>query len=108
MAESGDLLVLGNVPDGIRMLWENSVTTETVLTGERYAHCLVAYPEMLQYVARLPEIIIDPDEVHRNKKGARVAILYKSLDDEYYVRVALWMSFSKNKKNSVHSYRKAK
>jgi len=62
---------------------------------------------MAQYEGLLKEVVLDPDEVHRNKRDEQIAVLYMQLDSCRYLRVALWMSPHSGLCNSVHSYRRA-
>ena len=109
-AELGRLEVarLGLISSDVLLHWPESVTREVVLTGERRAHYLREHPEMADYEVYLAETALTPDEVHCNKRDPDMAICYRRLDSERFLRVALWISPGEGRSNSIHSYRLAR
>ena len=60
-----------------------------------------------RYEDRLRDVIANPDEIHRNKRDAQIAILYQRLDEDHWLRATLWISDKHGLQNSIHSYRLA-
>ncbi len=103
-----DVLVLGTIPGPVQINWPNRTTDEIVLTGERRQHYLSEHREMEVYEPFLATIFRDFTDIQTNKTDKDMAIFYKLIDDGHYLRVALWISHELKKKNSIHSFRKAK
>lgn len=103
-----DVLPIRSLPDTVLSNWKDAVTSRVVVTGERRAHYLERHPEIRQSEGMLSEVILQPDEVHRNKRDFRIAIFYKRLSADRYLRVALWVSNHDGLQNSVHSFREAR
>lgn len=82
---------------------------EVVLTGERRGHYLTQHPEMAKYEDQLASVVLNPDQVHRNRKERHTAIFYKALDKKYFLRVAVVLQARAGEmKHSVFSFRLAK
>lgn len=62
-----------------------------VLTGRQRQHYLERHPEMAQYERLLSDVVRDPDEVHRNKMDQDMAIFYRRVDANHYLRAAVLM-----------------
>lgn len=62
---------------------------DIVLTGERRDHILARHPELAAYLGQLLGLISNPDEVQRNKHDPDMAIFYKRLTGEHYLRAAV-------------------
>lgn len=62
-----------------------------VLTGRQRQHYLERHPEMAQYERLLSDVVRDPDEVHRNKTDQDMAIFYRRVDANHYLRAAVLM-----------------
>ena len=88
--------------------WPTSITSRIVLTGERRAHYLARHADMAAFESELMGVLFDPDEVHRNRYDANMAIFYRRIDQEHFLRVAIWVSDDQTKQNSVFSFRKAR
>jgi hypothetical protein len=106
------VLQMGVLPEQlsqtVRQIWTESVTSQVVLTGERRAHYLERHAEMAGLESYLLTTLLQPDEVHRNRYDPRMAIFYKQIDIDHYLRIALWVSNDPTKQNSVFSFRKAR
>ena len=80
-----------------------------VLIGNRRFHYLERHPEMYTWEGLLVATVFDPDEVHRNRHDPHVALFYRRLDEDHYLRVAVLMQPRKNVlKHSILSYRLAR
>jgi len=80
-----------------------------VLIGNRRFHYLERHPEMYTWEEWLAATVLDPDEVHRNRHDSQVALFYRRLDGEHYLRVAVLMQPSKGALlHSILSYRLAR
>lgn len=80
-----------------------------ILTGERRRHYLTDHPEMAQHENELRHVVLNPDEVHRNRKEPHTAIFYRRVDDNYFLRVAIVLQArASTLKHSVFSFRLAK
>ena len=101
------VLAIGLIQPAIISAWKGAVTRRVVLTGERRRHYLQRHPGIREYETSLRAVVLYPDEVHRNKKDPEMAIMYKQLDAEAFLRVALWVSDTTGLENSVHSFRRA-
>lgn len=102
-----DVATIGAVPRSVSQYWM-PVSEQVVLTGERRTHYLKKHPEMVSYEGMLLDVCQNPVEVHRDVRDARMAILYRALDGDRFLRVALWTTNIPGLQNSVHSYRLAK
>ena len=78
-----------------------------MITGERYHHYIERHPNMAGAEASVILTLLEPDEIHRNKKDDRIAILSRRLGERTHTRIALWLSDNPELHNSVHSARKA-
>lgn len=105
--ESHDFLEAGPLPIQIRSAWQPVVSGIVVITGERYHHFIERHPSMAGAEASVILTLLDPEEIHRNKKDGRIAILHRRLGERTHARVALWLSDNPELHNSVHSARKA-
>ncbi len=82
---------------------------QVILTGERRKHYLTDHPEVAQHESKLRDIVLNPDEIHRNRKEPHTAIFYKRLDENYFLRVAIVLQAKAGElKHSVFSFRLAK
>ncbi len=82
---------------------------EVILTGERRRHYLTDHPEMAQHENELRHVVLNPDEVHRNRKEPHTAIFYRRVDNTYFLRVAIVLQARAGTlKHSVFSFRLAK
>jgi len=82
---------------------------DVVLTGKQRAHYLARHPDTAQLEGFIPDAVLGPDEVHRNRYDPAMAIFYKIIDSTRYVRVAVLMQLSPGElKHSVLSYRLAR
>ena len=82
---------------------------DVVLTGERRRHYLTDHPDIAPYEQMLARVVLNPDQVHRNRKDPRTAIFYKRMDEEHYLRAAIVLQLQAGElKHSVFSFRLAK
>ncbi|MBI5652240.1 MAG: hypothetical protein HZC40_17625 [Chloroflexi bacterium] len=80
-----------------------------VLTGERRRHYLTDHPEMIRCERELHRVVLQPDQVHRNRKDPHTAIFYKRFDDDYFLRAAIVLQPKAGElKHSGFSFRLAK
>lgn len=100
--------LLGDIHGPWTDAWPDMVTRQTVLTDERRGHVIEQHPEIGLYLDQLPELVTEPDEVHRNRIDPRIAILYRGAGEDLYMRAALWISDVRGLLNSVHSVRFAR
>ena len=75
-------VVIGFVQQDIARLWGRNETT-VLLSAERRAHYLKRHPEIADYEGVLQRLIKSPDEVHKNKEDAGVAIFYMKVGKRY-------------------------
>ena len=75
-------VVVGFVQQDIARLWGRNETT-VLLSAERRAHYLGRHPEVADHEGSLQWLIQSPDEVHRNKDDAGVAIFYMKVGKRY-------------------------
>ena len=99
---------IGTLPEPVVDHWQDIVTDQIILTGERRGHYLQEHKEMIDLEDYLPKVILQFTDVHINTSDPRMAIFYLELDDKHLLRVALWISDNPEKLNSVHSMRKAR
>lgn len=103
-----DVFHAGAIPRAAIASWADAVTDAVVIPGkQRNWHYLVRHPEIYEDEALLLRTLVDPDEVHANKIDLRMAIVYKQIDQEYSLRIALWISNRIDRQNSVLSVRRA-
>lgn len=88
--------------------WPVRTTDEMVVTRNRRAHYLERHPEVIDDEPILLRTLLDPDEVHRNAIGLDMAILYRRIDDEHYLRAPVWISHRADRQNSLLSLRRAR
>jgi len=82
---------------------------DLVLMGERRKHYLAEHREMAQHERELRDVVLNPDEVHRNRKDPSTAIFYRHLGADHYLRVAVVLQRRAGElKHSVFSFRLAK
>lgn len=91
--QSGDVVIVGELIEDIVMLWSDQPDGNrlVVLTGRQRSHYLDRHPEIREFEGRLSEAVLDPDEVHRNKRDPQMALFYKRLNERHYLRVAVLM-----------------
>ncbi|MGI8550503.1 MAG: hypothetical protein ACR2PL_06845 [Dehalococcoidia bacterium] len=102
--------MIGALPVEIVRLWTSQTDNnrEIVLTGKQRQHYEMRPLEAVAWKALLTRAVLDPDEVHRNRDDAAIAIFYKRIDAEYSVRVAVLMQrLLSARKHSLLSYRLA-
>jgi hypothetical protein len=103
-----EIVRVGSIPMEILRHWSSLTTLEVVITRERRTHYLARHPEILRDEPLLLDALMDPLEVHRNRLDERIAILYKEVDDGFYLRVPVWISDRTDRQNSVLSLRRAR
>ncbi|MDL1898214.1 hypothetical protein FBQ82_18335 [Anaerolineae bacterium CFX7] len=82
---------------------------EVVLTGERRKHYLNSHPEMIQYEDKLADVVLAPNQTHRNRKVLQTVIFYKRLDQRHFLRAAIVLQPKAGElKHSIFSFRLAK
>lgn len=102
--EREEVVVLGFIPVGISTNWSAIRGRRIVLTGERRRHIVDGHPEMNQLTSVLVRTVQDPDEIHRNKRDAFIAIFWRRLEEhESYLRVAVLLSTDGVLEHSVMS-----
>jgi hypothetical protein len=102
------VLILGNLKHSIVSLWTKDIkrNLSVILTGKQRNHYLKKHNEMQQYEDLLFDCVLNPDEVHRNKRGAMIALFYIRYDADHFLRTDVLMQpISGKKKHSVLSYR---
>lgn len=104
----GDVLVVGEVPEGALSAWRDSTTRRVIVTGERRVHYLESHPDSAPFGSSLRDTLLNPSEVHRNRKDARMAIFYRRASDTHWYRTAVWVAPRNDRLNSVMSYRIAR
>lgn len=102
-----EILSIGNITFGALSYWNDHVTTEMIITGERRHHYLERHPEMLEDESLLVVALTAPSEIHRNTLDERIAIIYQPIDDRYFLRIPIWVSNRSGMINSVLSVRRA-
>lgn len=91
--------------------WATQTTNnlQVVVTGKQRRHYLARHPEAESLETVLRAAVLEPDEVHRNRRDPAMAIFYKAIGGRRYVRVAVLMQSVPNwRKHSILSYRLAK
>lgn len=107
LVNAQQVLAVNQLPQPVRQYWPDAVTAKVILMGERRAHYLTDHADIAPYEDRLRDVIANPDEVHRNKRDAQIAILYQRIDEDHWLRATLWISDKPGLQNSIHSYRLA-
>jgi SPP1 gp7 family putative phage head morphogenesis protein len=106
-----DVLPVGDVSTDIVRKWTDDVegNAEVVLTGKQRAHYLEQHPEMARYEDLIETVVLAPDEIHRNKNDRDMAIFYRRLNDEFYLRAAILIEPTPGViKHSILSFRLAR
>lgn len=101
-----EVLVVGDVPSRAIACWESVATTRVVITAERRRHYLTRHPEVEADEPLLLRALVDPEQVHTNLLDPRMAIIYQRIDDDYFLRIPLWVSDRADRQNSVLSLRR--
>jgi len=80
---------------------------EVILTWERRQHYLERHYEMFWHENLLIETVLSPDIIQRNSKDKDIALFFKKIDEEHYLRATILLNIAreKDKKHSVLSYR---
>lgn len=60
-----------------------------MVTAERRSHYLARHPDVAVHEGKLRDVVTRPHEVHRNKADADVALFYRRLDSDHYLRAAV-------------------
>lgn len=107
LQEPRRVLPLGQIGSAIMQFKPQAITDQIVLTGERRQHYLTNHPDVADVEASLGRLVLDPDEVHRNKTSSEMLVFYRRHGDSY-LRAAVWISQDATKQNSVHSFRWAR
>lgn len=97
----------GSIPDSSLSAWPDRVTDAVVIIRERRSHYLRRHPEVIGDEPLLIRALLDPDEIHSNATDARVAIIYRWVDDDYALRAPVWVSDRHDRQNSLLSLRRA-
>ncbi|MBM3236528.1 hypothetical protein FJZ31_09535 [Candidatus Poribacteria bacterium] len=106
---TGSHLILGKLlpefANNIITLTEDNL--EVILTWERRQHYLERHYEMFWHENLLIETVLSPDIVQRNSKDKDIALFFKKIDEEHYLRATILLNTAKekDKKHSVLSYR---
>lgn len=112
LSEPHSVITIGKfrpiVSESIRVHWRTYWTSVVVLTGERRRHYLERHAEITKYESHIGQLIRWPDELYRNKSDSDMLIVYKMVDDETWLRAAIWISGVESKLNSIFSLRLAK
>lgn len=106
-----EVLALGELSEMIVQQWTRQWVGNRVivLTGRQRLHYLTRHPEVAALEQYLRDAVLSPDEVQRNKTDRTMAIFYKRVDAEHYVRVAVRMQPTPGTlKHSILSYRIAR
>jgi len=101
-------IILGNLNPNVVSKWTASTDNnlELALTGKQRIHYLDRHPEMTKLEPFILDTVLSPDEVHRNAKDAMMALFYRKVDNDHYMRVAvLLQEVSNEKKHSIMSFR---
>lgn len=105
-----DVLPIGLLRHDIVALWADDAEGNlgAVLTGRQRGPYLFRHPEMESLETVIVDAVLNPDEVHRNKRDPMMAMFYQRFDETHYVRVAVLMQARPNeRKHSILSYRLA-
>jgi len=105
---SDQVIILGNLNPNVVSKWTTSTNNnlELVLTGKQRIHYLDRHPEMTKLEPFLLDTVLSPDEVHRNAKDEMMALFYRKVDNDHYMRVAVLLQEVPNeKKHSIMSFR---
>lgn len=87
-----DVLHVGQTNAQIVRCWgDDQDNLLMVITGERAQHFLERHPEVQDALYLLPALLLDPDEVHRNRAAENVAVFYRSIEAGQYLRAAVAM-----------------
>lgn len=98
------VMPLGKMHPSVLRHWPQASTRRVVLTGERRNHYLESHPEMASQEHKLSGVVLSPSEVHRNIRDPQIGIFYQQQGNKY-LRAAVWISDTRSKQNSVHSFR---
>lgn len=101
-------IILGNLNPNVVSKWTTSTDNnlELILTGKQRIHYLDRHPEMTKLEPFILDTVLSPDEVHRNAKDAMMALFYRKVDNDHYMRVAvLLQEVGNEKKHSIMSFR---
>jgi len=90
LAEGKERVLLTLTPREVSALWGYEHAAGIVLPRERREHYLWRHPDVRPYEGLLVKILSHPDEVHRNKDDAGVAIFYLRVG-ERFLRAAVAM-----------------
>ncbi len=102
------ILEIGELDKEIVSQWTSNIedNLSIVLTGKQRDHYINQHPEMKQYESNLFDAVFYPNEIHRNKFDEMMAIFYKIIDNEHYLRIAILMQENPGiLKHSIISYR---
>ncbi len=102
---------LGHLNEEIVALWAVTIigNLEIVLTTPQRLHFIEKHPDIASFESWLSLVVVDPDEVHKDKFDPEVAIFYRSIERNgkikyYHVAVAMQI-YPNAKKHSVLSFR---
>ena len=96
----GDECLIGLMGTAAVRIW-GARSRLTVLTAERRDHYLAKRPEMARYHADVVRVVRDPDEIHSYPGNLRSATCWRKVDNDHDVYVAVFMSETDERKNSV-------
>lgn len=82
LAQGEERVMVAFAPQDVAKTWGRDEAA-VLLSAERRAHYLKRHPEIVDYEGLLPRLIGNPDEVHRNKRDAGVAIFYTRVGPRY-------------------------
>ena len=102
------ILRVGTISSVAIAYWDVRVTDEVIITGERRRHYLTRHPEILNDESTLLRALVDPPEIHTNALDQRIAIIYQEINEQYALRIPVWISDREDRQNSVLSVRRAK
>ena len=108
MLGSNEVLLVGEIPPVAIEFWSNRSSSMAVIIGSRRSHYLASHSELEELEQILILSLLDPDEVHSNASDPLMAIVYRRLDSEFYIRIALLISEDAARQNSVISARLAR
>ena len=110
LLQEGPIVPVERIPDIVlsKMGTQIEGNRSVILTLERRLHYLQRHPEMAKRESIFPNVINNPDEVHKNRRNSQIFNFYKRISEKHYLRLTVVIEKPGKFKHSIITARLAK
>ncbi len=91
LLQEGHIVPVERIPDVVLSKIGTQIegNRTVILTLERRLHYLQRHPEMAKWESIFPNVINNPDEVHKNRRNSQIFNFYKRISEKHYLRLTV-------------------